>query len=89
MKHRTLHLAANLLAVLAAVYLVAGVVVSVIVGLGAVSIAAKIGFVVGGFILSAISAIMLLTVSRLITLFISVDDHLAQLVEAAKPRTGD
>ena len=89
MKHRALQLASNLLAVLAAVYLVAGVVVSIIIGIGAVSVIAKIGFVVGGFILTAISVIMLLAVSRLILLLISVDEHLEQLVQATKTQAGD
>jgi hypothetical protein len=89
MKHRTLRVASDLLGILAVVYLVAGVVVSVIVGMGAATAMAKIGFVAGGFIITAFSVIMLLAVSRLILLLVSVEEHLGKLAAAVKDNKGD
>ena len=89
MKHRTLRVAADLLGILAVVYLVAGVVISVIIGMGAATAMAKIGFVAGGFIITAFSVIMLLAVSRLLLLFISVEEHLGKLAAAVKNNKGD
>ena len=89
MKHRTLRVASDLLGILAVVYLVAGVVISVIIGMGAATAMAKIGFVAGGFIITAFSVIMLLAVSRLILLLVSVEEHLAKLAAAVKNNKGD
>lgn len=90
MKHKTLEVAANCLAVLAVLNVIAGIVVSVMVGIGASVPIAKIGFVVGGFIITAIFGIMLLALSRLLLLFISMDEHLAQIAASStKKETGD
>jgi hypothetical protein len=89
MKHQTLRLAATFLGILAAINAIAGVAVSVIIGVGAATAIAKIGFVLGGFLVSAFSAIMLLTVSRLILLLLSMEEHLRQLVAGNKSNTGD
>jgi hypothetical protein len=89
MKHQTLRLAATCLGILAAINAVTGVAVSVVIGIGAATVIVKIGFVLGGFIITAISAIMLLSISRLILLLISIDEHLSQLVNGSKFKTGD
>jgi hypothetical protein len=85
MKHQTLRIAASLLAVIAWVIGAAGVVVSVLVGIGAATVLAKIGFVLGGFIISAFSVIMMLALSKLIYLFIDIEEDLARIARS----TGD
>jgi hypothetical protein len=79
MKHQTLRIAASLLTVMAWVIGSAEVVVSILVGLGAATVVAQIGFVLGGFIISAFSVIMMLAVSKLIHLFIAIEEHLAKI----------
>jgi hypothetical protein len=85
MKHQTLRIAASLLTVIAWVIGAAGVVVSVLVGIGAATVLAKIGFVLGGFIISAFSVIMMLALSKLIYLFIDIEEDLARIARS----TGD
>jgi hypothetical protein len=79
MKHRTLRLASMLLAILAWVIGAAIAVISVLVGIGAATVLTKIGFVLGGFIISAFSVIMMLAVSRLILLFIDIEEDLSRI----------
>ena len=83
MKHQTLRIAASLLAVIAWVIGTAGAVVSVLVGMSAATVVAKIGFVLGGFIISALSVIMMLAVSRLIYLFIDIEEDLAKIAKSS------
>ena len=83
MKHQTLRIAASLLTIIAWVIGAAGVVVSVLVGIGAATVLAKIGFVLGGFIISAFSVIMMLAVSKLIYLFIEIEEDLAKIARTA------
>ena len=83
MKHHTLRIAASLLTVIAWVIGVAEAVVSVLVGIGAATVLAKIGFVLGGFILSAFSVIMMLALSKLIYLFIDIEEDLAKIARSA------
>ena len=83
MKHQTLRIAALLLSILAWVIGAAGAVVSILVGIGAATVIARIGFVVGGFIISAFSVIMMLAVSKLIYLFIEIEEDLAKIARTA------
>jgi len=89
MKHRTLRVAALLLTVLAWVVGAIGVVVSVMVGIGAATVIAKIGFVLGGFIISVFSVIMMLSVSKLIVLFTNIEEHLAKIASSTTINKGD
>jgi hypothetical protein len=84
MKHQTLRIAATLLTILAWVLGAAIAVVSVLVGIGAATVVAKIGFVLGGFIVAGFSVIMVLAVSKLIVLFIDIEEDLAQIAGSAK-----
>ena len=79
MKHQTLRIASLLLGVLAWVIGAAGAVISIFVGIGAATVVATIGFVLGGFIISAFSVIIMLAVSRMIMLFIDIEEDLAQI----------
>ena len=81
MKHQTLRIAASFLAVIAWVVGAAEAAVSVAVGIGAATVAAKIGFVLGGFIISGFSVIMMLAVSKLIYLFIDIEEDLAKIAK--------
>jgi hypothetical protein len=83
MKHRTLRIAATLLTVLAWVIGAAEAVVAVLVGIGAATVLAKIGFVLGGFIIAAFSVIMMLAVAKLIYLFVDIEDDLAKIAGSA------
>jgi hypothetical protein len=89
MKHQTLRIAASLLAVVAWVIGVAEAVVAVLIGIGAATVLAKIGFVLGGFIISAFSVIMMLAVSKLIYLFIDIEEDLAKIARSAGESRGD
>jgi hypothetical protein len=84
MKHQTLRIASLLLSVLAWVIGAAGAVVSILVGIGAATVAATIGFVLGGFIISAFSVIMMLAVSKLIYLFIDIEEDLAKIARSVE-----
>jgi hypothetical protein len=89
MKHRTLRVAALLLTILAWVVGAIGVVVSFLVGIGSATVIAKIGFTLGGFIISAFSVIMLLAVSKLIVLFTNIEEHLAKIASSTTINKGD
>jgi hypothetical protein len=86
MKHKTLRIAASLLSVLAWIIGAVIAAVSVMVGIGAATVIAKIGFVLGGFIISAFSVIMMLAVSKLILLFVSIEEHLAKIAGSAEDK---
>ena len=83
MKHQTLRIDASLLAVIAWVIGATGATVSVLVGIGAATVVAKIGFVLGGFIISALFVIMMLAASRLIYLFIDIEEDLAKIANSS------
>jgi len=83
MKHQTLRVTASLMTVMAWVIGAAVAMVSVLVGIGAATVVAKIGFVLGGFIISAFSVIMMLSVSKLIYLFINIEEYLARIARSA------
>ena len=84
MKHQTLRIASLLLSVLAWVIGAAGAVISILVGIGAATVLATIGFVLGGFIISAFSVIMMLAVSKLIYLFIDIEEDLAKIARSVE-----
>ncbi len=79
MKHQTLRIASSLLGILAWVIGAVGAVISVLVGIGAATVLATIGFVLGGFIMSAFSVIMVLAVSRMVMLFIHIEEDLDRI----------
>ena len=83
MKHQTLRIAASLLSILAWVIGAAEAVVSVLVGIGAATVAAKIGFVLGGFIIATFSVIIMLALSKLIYLLIDIEEDLAKIAKSA------
>jgi hypothetical protein len=80
MKYHTLRIAASCLNILAWVVITVGVIVSIVVGVGAATVLAKVSFLLGGFVLTAICALMLVVASRLIYLFIDIEEDLSEVV---------
>jgi len=86
MKHQTLRIAASCLGILAWVVVIVGVIVSIIIGIGAATVLAKVSFLLGGFVLTAICALMLIVASRLIYLFIGIEEDLSQIKAIVKEK---
>ncbi len=86
MKYQALRIAASCITILAWVVVAAGVAASVMVGIGAVTAVAKITFLLGGLVLTAIGALMLLVASRLIYLFIDIEEDLREIADIVKEK---
>ncbi len=76
------------LASLAWIVIIAGVAVSIIIGIGAATVLTRIGFVVAGFMATAVYALLLLAASKLIYLLIDINDNLSQIVTLEKKKKG-
>jgi|TARA_B100002003_G_scaffold217298_1_gene217410 hypothetical protein len=63
-----------------------GVVASVMVGIGAVTAVAKIAFLLGGLVFTAIGALMLLMTSRLIYLLVDMEEDLSRIADIIKEK---
>jgi len=81
MKHRTLRLVAYSLTVLAWIFLGCGVIASIIIAIKAATPMTQIVFLIGGFLITALNGVLLLAGSKLIYLFLSIDEHLEHLSE--------
>jgi hypothetical protein len=79
MKHQTLRIIASLLGKLAWLVAAAGIIISIIIGVAAATVATKIGVLLGGLVLTAVNSLMLLAASRLVYLFIGIDESLKQI----------
>ncbi len=77
------------LGILAWVVIIAGVAVSIIIGIGAATVLTRIGFMVAGFMATAVYALLLLAASRLIYLLIDINDNLSQIVTLEKNKKGN
>ena len=86
MKHQTLRIAASCLGILAWVVVAVGVIVSIIIGIGAATVLAKVSFLLGGFVLTAICTLMLIVASRLIYLLIDIEEDLSQIADSVKEK---
>ena len=86
MKHQSLRIAASCLGILAWLSAVAGIVITIIIGIGSATVIAKISFLLGGFALTAICALVLLTASKLIYLFIDMEDDLSEIADILKEK---
>jgi hypothetical protein len=84
MKHQTLHTVATWLTILAWVIAVAGIVSSIILGIGSATAIAKIGMLLGGFVVTGILFLMLLVVSKMILLFLDIKEDLNSIAEASR-----
>ena len=86
MKHQTLRMAASCLGILTWVVMAVGVIVSLIIGIGAASVVAKVSFLLGGFVLTAILGLMLLVTSKLIYLLIEIEEDLSKIADNTEPK---
>ena len=77
---------ASSIIVLTWVVVAAGITASVTVGIEAATAVAKVVFLLGGLILTAIGALMLLVASRLIYLFIDIKEDLSEILDVAKEK---
>ena len=84
MKYRALRIIASSITVLVWVVVAIGVVASVMVGIGAVTAVAKIAFLLGGLVFTAIGALMLLMTSRLIYLLVDMEEDLSRIADIIK-----
>ena len=84
MKHQTLRIVAYCLGVLAWLVVLVGVIVSIIIGIASATLIAKVGFLLGGLVLTAISMLILLAASKLIYLLIDIEDDLSEIATFLK-----
>jgi hypothetical protein len=81
MKYQTLRIIASCLWILSWVIIAAGVVISVIIGIGASTAAAKIGFLLGGFVCTSLFGLLFMAASKLILLFIDIEEDLNHIID--------
>jgi hypothetical protein len=86
MKHQTLRIAASCLGILTWVVLAVGVIVSIIIGIGAATLVARVSFLLGGFVCTAITGLMLLVSSKLIYLLIEIEEDLSEIADNTKQK---
>ncbi len=86
MKNQTLRIVAYCLGVLAWLVLLVGVIISIIIGIGSAVLIAKVGFTLGGLVLTAISMLILLAASKLIYLFIEIEEDLSEIKDIVKKK---
>jgi hypothetical protein len=79
MKHQALRIIASILDKTAWLVAAAGVIISIIIGIAAATVATKIGILLGGLVLTAVNTLVLLAVSKLIYLFIGIDEALERI----------
>ena len=84
MKYQSLILIASSTQILAWVTLAIGVLSSIRLGIMATTLIASISFLLGGFIVTAISTLLLLGISKFIHLFIDIQKDLSEIASAIK-----
>ena len=86
MKYQSLPIIASSLSVLTWVVVVVGVVSSILLGIRAATLLASITFLLGGLLVTAISALMLLVTAKLIYLLLDIEEHLKEMVGKEEPK---
>jgi hypothetical protein len=86
MKNQTLRIIAYCLGILAWIMLVIGIGFTIIIGMAAATAIARIAFVLGGLVMTAIIATSLLACSKLIYLFINIGDNLGEIKTTIKEK---
>jgi hypothetical protein len=84
-----LRIVAYSLGILSWVVAIVGIAVSILVGIGAATVLTKVSFLLGGLAITAVFTLLMVTVSRLIYLFIGVDESLKEIVTLIKNRAAD
>ena len=86
MRHQTLRIVAYCLGALTWLVLIIGVVATVIIGMAAATLVARVGFVLGGLVMTAIFAVSLMASSRLLYLFVEVGENLGEIKSYLKEK---
>ena len=89
MKYQTLSIIASCLKVLTWVVAVVGVLMSIRLGVIATTLTAAVTFLLGGFVLTAICASILLAASKFIYLFIDIEEELSEIARLVKKEPED
>jgi len=76
MKYQTLRIIAYSLGILAWLMLVIGIGFAIIIGMAAATVVARVAFVLGGLVMTAIFTVSLLASSKLIYMFIDMGEEL-------------
>ena len=84
MRHQTLRFTASFLFVLTWVILAIGVAISVILGIASSTLISRVLFLVGGLVTTGVFVLGMFAVSRLINLFIEIEEDLRQLRDSFK-----
>ncbi|MCJ7769723.1 MAG: hypothetical protein MUO92_04540 [Dehalococcoidales bacterium] len=86
MKRQTLRIIAYCLGVLAWVLVIIGIGFTIIIGIAAATVIARVAFVLGGLVMTAFIAASLLAASRLIYLLIDIEEDLREMVSIVKEK---
>jgi len=86
LKYQTLRVTASSLMILTWVVIAIGIISSILLGIRAATIQASITLLLGGFVLTAICALMLLATSKLIHLFLDMKDDLSEIARLTKAK---
>jgi len=89
MKQRPLRFCAFFLMALATVVALGGLTITMIVGFSMTSVAAGAAVTLAGFILTAISATILVAVAQLWLLFVRLEERVNDIAARWKHKTGD
>ena len=84
MKYQVLRRIADWLGVMVWVVVAVGVISTVVIGIAAATVMAKIGLLLAGLIITAIYALLLLAASRFICLFIDIEGNLGEITALIK-----
>ncbi|MDD3677917.1 MAG: hypothetical protein PHD14_01640 [Dehalococcoidales bacterium] len=79
MKYQTLRIIALCLWILSWVIIAVGVAVSIIIAVGAATAIAKIGFLLAGLVGTAVTGMLFMAVSKMITLFIEMKEDISRI----------
>jgi hypothetical protein len=86
MKRQTLRIIAYSIGVLAWVLIIIGIGFTVIIGMAAATVIARVAFVLGGLVMTAFIAASLLAASRLIYLLIDIEENLREIAGILKEK---
>ena len=89
MKYQTLRIIASCLKVLTWVVVAVGIISSITLGIRASALIPAITFLLGGFVLTAIHALILLAISKFIYLFIDIEQELSEIAGQIKKEPKD
>jgi len=89
MKYQSLILIASCVRVLAWVVVAIGVLSSIWLGILATTLLTSIGFLLGGFLVTAIFTLMLLATSKFIHLFVDMQEDLSEIAGTTKRELKD